>query len=470
MKYQPIMGLEIHVELLTKTKVFCSCKNEFGGVKNSRICPVCTGLLGAMPRLNKEAVKLAVRAGLALGCRINEYSDFSRKNYFYPDLPKAYQITQFEYPICEEGLVRAGDKDIRINRIHIEEDAGKLIHEGGVTEIDFNRCGVPLIEIVTEPDFESIDEVIAFVDEVSLRLKYAGVCDARLEQGSIRVDVNISLKLEGAEELGVRAEIKNLNSRKSIRRALEFEIKRQSSILNSGETVIQETRRFDEESGETVTMRGKEGATDYRYFPEPDLPPVKISRSEIEKIRAEIPELPDARFERYVGEWGLNTDDAKLILEERAFADFFETAAVNSPKTVAKLMLGELNRNLNESGKAISDILFSPEELAELAELSDSGRISKGTGKGILKIMFKTGRKPDEIAKEEGLFLEDNADEIAKITMSVLAENADNVKSYLNGKQKLFAFFMGEIMRQAGKGTNPAAVKAELLKALEKNS
>ncbi len=470
MKYQPVMGLEIHAELLTETKVFCSCKNEFGGEKNSRICPICTGLPGAMPILNKQAVALAVRAGLALGCRINSYSDFSRKNYFYPDLPKAYQITQFEYPICEAGRVELQNKVIRINRIHIEEDAGKLIHGDGVTEIDFNRCGVPLIEIVTEADFESIDEVIAFVDEVGLCLKYADVCDARLEQGSLRVDVNISLKPEGASELGVRAEIKNLNSRKSIRRALEFEIKRQSAILSDGGAVIQETRRFNEETGETESLRGKEGAADYRYFPEPDLPPIRLSNEQIKKIEAEMPELPKSRRIRYTREFGLSEEDARLILEDRAFADFFEASAGKNPKTVANLMIGELNRNLNKSGKGVADLPFSPMELARLAELSDSGRVSKNAAKDILRLMFETGKKPEQIAEEEKLFLADNTAEIKRITRMIIEENPENVISYRGGNQKLFTFFMGEIMHRAGKGANPAVVRAELMKALEKNS
>ncbi len=470
MKYTPTMGLEIHAELLTKTKVFCRCKNEFGGEKNSRVCPVCLGLPGAMPVLNREAVTLAVRAGLALGCRINEYSAFSRKNYFYPDLPKAYQITQFEYPICEAGEVELGENTIRINRIHIEEDAGKLLH-GEKTEIDFNRCGVPLIEIVTEPDFQSIDEVIEFVDAVSLSLKYAGVCDGRLEQGSFRVDVNISIKPEGSEQLGTRAEIKNLNSRKSIRRALAYEIKRQAAILEKGDKVIQETRRFNEQSGETAALRGKEGAEDYRYFPEPDLPPVRISAAEVEKIRAALPKLPNERFRLYTDELGLSVDDAHLILGDMAFADFFEAAAVKSPKTVAKLMLGELNHNLNNSGKEICELPFAPADLAELADLEDRGRVSKSAAREILKLMFEVGGKPAEIAEAEALFLEDNSRELAEIAAAVLAENEGNITDYLNGNQKLFSFFMGEVMRRAGRGANPALARAELLKALEqKNS
>ena len=295
MKYIPVMGLEIHAELLTKSKVYCSCENTFGGAVNNRVCPVCSGMPGTLPVINKEVVTFAVKAGLSLGCEINEYSAFDRKNYFYPDLPKAYQITQFEYPICSNGHVEVCGRNIRINRIHIEEDAGKLIHEE-VSLADYNRCGVPLIEIVTEPDFRTVEEVQQFVKEVALRLKYAEVWDARLEQGSLRVDVNISLMPEDADEFGVRAEIKNLNSVKSIGRAIEYEIKRQTEILEKGERVKQETRRFDEKSGATNVLRSKEDGHDYRYFPEPDIPPVKISKENVEKIRMSMSESPDKRL------------------------------------------------------------------------------------------------------------------------------------------------------------------------------
>lgn len=469
----PTMGLEIHAELLTKSKIFCSCRNEFGGEKNSRICPVCAGLPGALPVLNKDAVTLAVCAGLALDCRINNYSAFDRKNYFYPDLPKAYQITQFEYPICEDGVVQLASKQIRINRIHIEEDAGKLIHDGesGLTEIDFNRCGVPLIEIVTEPDFESAEQVVDFVNEVSLRLKYAGVCDAHLEKGSLRVDVNISLKVEDSKELGVRAEIKNLNSVRSIRRAIEYEIERQSALLQNGEPVIQQTRRFSEQSGKTTVLRNKESTSDYRYFPEPNLPPIIIDESDIEIIKNSMPEMPQVKFARYTEKYGLSEDDARLILADKAFSDFFEAAVTDTNcKTVANLMLGELNRNLNESGIGIGNIAFSPADLAALAALAIESKVSLNAAKEILSTMFKSGGKPCEIAERESLFLKDNTAELGEIVTKVLSDNTENVKSYIGGNQKLFGFFMGEVMHRAGRGTNPAAVREILSENLEKIS
>lgn len=467
MMYTPVMGLEIHAELLTKTKVFCRCKNEFGGEKNTRICPRCAGLPGALPVLNKEAVSLAVRAGLTLGCRINRYSAFDRKNYFYPDLPKAYQITQFEYPICEEGSVEVLGKTVRVNRIHIEEDAGKLIHGEKGTQIDFNRCGVPLIEIVTEPDFGTADEVVAFVDEVSRRLKFADVCDCRLEQGSLRVDVNISLKSEDSQMLGVRAEIKNLNSRKSIRRAIEYEIKRQTEILASGDEVARETRRFSEETGETSSLRGKEDANDYRYFHEPDLPGIEISKTEVEEIASGMPEMPQARYKRYIG-LGISSADADLILADRDFSDLFDGAVrvFKSPKTIANLMLGELSRKLNESGKKAGEIEFSADDLAEIAKMSDSEKVSKQAAREILSVMFDNGGNLEEIANERGLFLSDDKDKVALVVAEVLAENRENVREYKNGVLKLFGYFMGEIMRRLGGSGNPKTVKEELTKQL----
>ena len=468
MKYIPVMGLEIHAELLTNSKVYCSCENTFGGEVNNRVCPVCSGMPGTLPVINKEVVTFAVKAGISLDCHINEYSAFDRKNYFYPDLPKAYQITQFEYPICSDGHVEVCGRDIRINRIHIEEDAGKLIHED-VSLADFNRCGVPLIEIVTEPDFRTIEEVQQFVKEVALRLKYAGVCDARLEQGSLRVDVNISIMPEDSDEFGVRAEIKNLNSVKSIGRAIEYEIKRQTEILEKGESVKQETRRFDEKNGATNALRSKEDGHDYRYFPEPDIPPVKISEKSVEKIRMSMSESPDKRMKRYIESYKLSEDDARLIIEDKAFSDFYDEAILKYKqyKAVSNMMLGELNRNLNNSGKEISELKFSPENMAELVNMSETGIISKNAAKDVFKIMFETGKNPEEIAKENGFIMENNTEELKALADKVIAENMAVAESYRAGDERVFGFLMGQLVRCAGKSANPKIAKEVLLEKLK---
>ena len=360
MRYQPVIGLEIHCELLTDSKVFCGCQNEFGGSENTRVCPRCSGMPGTLPVLNQGAVRLAAKAGFATDCTVNNYSAFDRKNYFYPDLPKAYQITQFEYPICSNGHITVSDgTDIRINRIHIEEDAGKLVHDDyeGISLADYNRCGVPLIEIVTEPDFRSVEQVQDFVEKIALRLKYAGVCDAKMEQGSLRVDVNISLMPYGSNEFGTRAELKNLNSVKSIERAINYEIQRQSDILDKGGKVIQETRRYNENHDDTKALRSKEEAHDYRYFPEPDIPPVYITDAELAEIKAEIPELPHSRYKRYTEDYKLTPDEAELIISSKEFSDFYDTAikSYNNYKQISNMMLVEVNHLLNDSGLTISD-------------------------------------------------------------------------------------------------------------------
>ncbi len=472
MRYQPVIGLEIHAELLTDSKVFCTCKNEFGGNENTRVCPRCSGLPGTLPLINKGAVRLAAKAGFATDCTINNYSAFDRKNYFYPDLPKAYQITQFEYPICTDGHITViGRKDIRINRIHIEEDAGKLVHDDyeGISMADYNRCGVPLIEIVTEPDFRTIEEVQDFVEQIALRLKYAGVCDARMEQGSMRVDVNISIMPAGSSEFGTRAEIKNLNSLKAIGRAIEYEIKRQSEILDNGGTVVQETRRYNDNHGDTKALRSKEEAHDYRYFPEPDIPPVLLSDEDIAEIKNSMPEMPQTRFNRYTQEYKLPYDDAKLIISSKEFSDFYDEAVKINPdyKQISNLMLVELNRNLNDSEKTISDVTFSPADLAELVKMSSDGIVSKNAAKDILKIMFTNGGKPQDIAKEHGFIMDNDTSGIEEIINKVLSENPESVESFKNGNQKIFGFLMGQVIRLAGNGANPKLAKDLLTEKLK---
>lgn len=472
MRYQPVIGLEIHCELLTDSKVFCTCQNEFGGSENTRVCPRCSGMPGTLPLLNQGAVKLAAKAGFATDCTVHNYSSFDRKNYFYPDLPKAYQITQFESPICTDGYITVcSGKKIRINRIHIEEDAGKLVHDDyeGISMADYNRCGVPLIEIVTEPDFRTVDEVQDFVEQIALRLKYADVCDARMEQGSLRVDVNISIMPEGSTEFGTRAEIKNLNSLKAIGRAIEYEIQRQSEILDNGGTVVQETRRFNDNHGDTKALRSKEEAHDYRYFPEPDIPPVQFTDEEMEEIKKSMPEMPQKRFARYTEEYGLPNDDAKLIISSRAFSDFYESAVKINPdyRQIANMMLGELNRNLNDTQSTIEDVKFSPAELAKVVKMSSDGIISKNAAKDILTIMFNNGGEPESIAKEHGFIMDNDASGLEEIVDKIISENADSVESYKSGNQKIFGFLMGQVIKAAGKGANPQLAKSLLINKLK---
>lgn len=471
MKYNSVIGLEIHCELLTDSKVFCSCKNDFGANANTHVCPRCAGFPGTLPTLNKGALFLAAKAGFATDCTVNNYSAFDRKNYFYPDLPKSYQITQFEYPICSDGYVELKNgKKIRISRIHIEEDAGKLIHDdnNGISLADYNRCGVPLIEIVTEPDFENALEVNEFVGEIAKRLQYADVCDARMEQGSLRVDVNISLMPVDSVVLGTRAEIKNLNSLKAVSKAIEYEIKRQSEILDSGERVIQETRRFDDNSSTTLSLRSKEEAHDHRYFPEPDIPPVILTDNELEEIKASMPEMPHIRYRRYL-KYGLSDYEANLLTQTKEFSDFFDSASKIYPsyKSLSNMMLGEISRYLNDTSSLISELRFSPSTFAELIKMSDEGLVSGNSAKNIIKIMFENGKNPREIAEEEGFLMSNDTSAIEAVIDKILSENTDGVSQYKSGNQKVFGFFMGQLMREIGKSANPTLAKEILLKKLQ---
>lgn len=371
-KYITVIGLEIHSELLTKSKVFCTCNAEFGGDQNTRCCPVCTGMPGTLPVINQTAVEYAVKAGFALGCNISKFSVFDRKNYFYPDLPKAYQISQLQRPLCLDGLVPIEvdrkKKNIRINRIHLEEDAGKLIHDdfNGVSLADYNRCGIPLIEIVTEPDISSAEEAQAFVAQIALLLKYAGVSDCKMEQGSLRCDVNISLMKPGDKEFGTRAEIKNLNSIKSIGRAIKYEERRQALLLDAGKRVIQETRRYNDNRDVTTSMRSKENAHDYRYFPEPDILQVNFTDEMLDEIKAKLPEMPDKRIKRYVEKFGLSETDAKILIQSKIVSDFFDDAvkAYNNPKSIASFILREFMRRLNLGEIDLDNLNFTAEDLS----------------------------------------------------------------------------------------------------------
>lgn len=470
MKLYPTIGLEIHAELLTESKVFCTCSAEFGGDPNSRCCPVCSGLPGTLPVLNRKAVEYIVKAGCVMNCDISRFTKWDRKNYFYPDLPKAYQISQMPRPVCLGGYVdivsEGVEKRIRINRIHLEEDAGKLIHDDRAkqTLADYNRCGIPLIEIVTEPDFHSAADVTAFVEKIRLLLQYAGICDGRMEQGSLRCDVNISLAEKDAKELGTRAEIKNLNSVRAIGRAIEYEIYRQSELIESGERVIQETRRFSDGSGETTAMRSKEDAQDYRYFPDPDIPPIIFTEEELENIKSSIPEMPESRRDRYVKEYGIAEKDADSIINNKLVCFFFEEAvkAYNSPKTVASFILVELMRRINLGEADMNSLPFAPKDFARLVEIMDTDKINKSHGKNVLRSMLESGKTPDAVCDEENLWIKEDLGQAETVINKILADNPKAVEQYRNGETKVFGFLMGQANRQLKEAATPAAIKSIL--------
>ena len=472
MQYIPVIGLEIHAELLTDSKVFCTCSAEFGGEQNSRCCPVCSGFPGTLPVINQRAVEYAVKAGFAMNCSINKYSKFDRKNYFYPDLPKAYQISQLDLPLCINGKVKIetenGEKWIRINRIHLEEDAGKLVHDeiNVMSLADYNRCGVPLIEIVTEPDISSAEEARAFVEQVSLLLQYAGVCDCKMEQGSIRADVNISIMPPDAKEFGTRAEIKNLNSLKSITRAIDYEIKRQAQLLDNGEKVVQETRRFNDNHGVTKSMRSKEDAQDYRYFPEPDIQPINFTDEDLMAIRDSLPKLPDERLKQYTEEYGLSVTDAKIIVNDVKLSDFFNAAVGIYPnyKNICNFVLTELLRRLKETGT--DEIPFSAEHFATLVKMVDDGKVSRNDGKTILRYMLENPAHPEEIAKANGFLVANDMNAVAQTIDVVLAERPDLAEQYRAGEKKVFGFLMGQCTSRLKGVANPKDIKAALEKKL----
>ncbi|MGN0594040.1 MAG: Asp-tRNA(Asn)/Glu-tRNA(Gln) amidotransferase subunit GatB [Hominimerdicola sp.] len=480
-KWKTVIGLEIHAELLTKSKVFCTCSAEFGGDQNSRCCPVCTGMPGTLPVINQTAVEYAVKAGFALNCNINKFSVFDRKNYFYPDLPKAYQISQLERPLCIDGLVpievNGVKKNIRINRIHLEEDAGKLVHDdfNGISMADYNRCGIPLIEIVTEPDISSAEEAMAFVEQISLLLQYAGVCDCKMEQGSLRCDVNISLMKPDAKEFGTRAEIKNINSIKSVGRAIKYEEKRQALLLEAGKRVIQETRRYNANRDKTTSMRSKENAHDYRYFPEPDILQVNFTDEMLDEIRAKLPELPNRRMKNYIENYGISKQDANILIQSKIISDFYESAvkAYNNPKSVAVFVLGEFMRRVNLGEIDINNISFTPEDFAKLVEMADTEKISKNDAKAVFREMVEKGGKPEDIAKAKGYLITVDTAKVEEGIDAILAENSAQVEQYKNGETKVFGFIMGQCTK-ALKGTaTPKIIKEVLeskLKALAESS
>jgi aspartyl-tRNA(Asn)/glutamyl-tRNA(Gln) amidotransferase subunit B len=476
--YEAVIGLEIHAHLRTASKIFCGCSTAFGAPPNTHCCPVCLGFPGALPVLNRTAVDLAVRAALALGCRINETSIFARKNYFYPDLPKGYQISQYERPLASAGAIgstsAAGGRRVGITRVHLEEDAGKSLHEGfpdsdRKTYLDYNRSGAPLIEIVTEPDLRSAAEAAEFFSRLRAILVWLDVNDGNMEEGSLRCDTNVSVRPSGASALGTKAEVKNLNSFRFLQKALEYEIERQSEVLEHGGRVAQETRLWDAAAGATVSMRSKEEAHDYRYFPEPDLPPLVVRPARVAAIRDGMPELPDARRHRFVVSCGLPEYDAIQLTQSRALADFFEAAvrAGAAPKAVSNWMMGELARALNASGRDISESPVSPERLARLLALIDDGTISGAIAKGVFEKMFESRRAAEEIVRAEGLRQIDDETQIVQLVADVLAANADAVAQYRAGKAATFGFLVGQVMKAASGRANPGRVNAILKKALD---
>ncbi|GAB4232965.1 MAG: Asp-tRNA(Asn)/Glu-tRNA(Gln) amidotransferase subunit GatB [Acidobacteriota bacterium] len=483
MQYEPVIGLEIHAQLLTKSKIFCGCSTVFGAPPNTHTCPVCLGLPGALPVLNRQAVAMAVKAALALGCRVNEVSLFARKNYFYPDLPKGYQISQYDQPLAQDGLVELdlapepGDsagkwttRRFRINRVHMEDDAGKSIHaEGGVTLVNLNRTGVPLIEIVTEADFRSAREAAEFMSHLRQVLLYLGVCDGNMEEGSLRCDANVSVRPVGTERFGTKTEIKNLNSFRFLRRALEYEIQRQVELLESGGQVVQETRLWDESAQRTVPMRSKEEAHDYRYFPEPDLLPLVVDRGWLEELRASLPELPLAKRRRFQEQYGLEPAVADLLTQEKAFADFFEAAVevYEQPIKIANWMIGDLTRDLKRDGRDIRDCPFQPAHLAALVRLVDEGVITGKQAKDVFAKMYESGEDPERIVEAAGLRQISSEADLAGHVERVIAENPDKVEAYRGGKKGLLGFFVGQVMRATQGQANPQVVNRLLLERLE---
>lgn len=471
MSYELVAGLETHIELSTNTKIFCQCTTEFGGEPNTHCCPICMGMPGTLPKLNKKVVEYAVKAGLATNCKIRNISKMDRKNYVYPDLPKAYQISQFDKPICYEGFIKlSSGKDIRINRIHIEEDAGKLIHERGDTYIDYNRGGVPLIEIVTEPDFRSIDEVLEYIEKLRLTMKYIGVSDVKMQEGSMRCDVNISIRKQGEDNLGIRTEIKNMNSLNFIAKAMEYEFERHIDVLESGGSIEQETRRYDSDQNITESMRGKEDADDYRYFRDPDLVNIFVSDEDIHKYKSEIPELPGEKLSKFMDVYGLPKDDAELLVKYKKIAEYFEKAIqdIKNKKLVSNYMLGQIYRRLpTDADKEECNISIPPEYLNELISLTETKKITSTMASNALEKMLDTGKQVKEFISEKDMQgMNENA--LKEICIRAVSENQIAVESYLGGKEKAFGSIIGYIMKET-KGKADAQLATEIVKELINN-
>lgn len=468
MRYELVAGLETHVELSTKTKIFCGCTTEFGGSPNTHCCPICIGLPGTLPKLNKQVVRYAIRAGLATNCEISRISKMDRKNYCYPDLSKAYQISQYDKPLCKNGYIElSSGRRIRLNRIHIEEDAGKLIHQKGDTYVDYNRGGVPLIEIVTEPDFRSVDEVREYVEKLQLIMRYIGVSDCKMQEGSMRCDVNISVRPEGQKEFGTRTEIKNMNSIAFMAKAIEYEQERQIDIIESGGSVQQETLRYDDATNTTSSMRGKEDANDYRYFRDPDLVTINVTDQEVEELEKTIPELPDEKLERYVEKLGIPESDAQLLVKYRRVAEYFERASEGTanPRTAANFIIGQIFRTIeNESAKEEFDIPVSAESLRELIQLLDSKKIRMNLAKSTLDKMLETGKKASELISEKDMGgLDEEATK--KLCQEAVEANPNAVADYKNGKEKAVKAIVGYVMKNS-RGKADAMKAEEIIKQI----
>ena len=474
MSFDAVIGLEVHAELSTKTKIFCACTTEFGGAANIHTCPVCLGLPGTLPALNKKVVEYCIRVGVALNCRIAEFSKLDRKNYFYPDMPKAYQISQYDLPLCQDGYLRLDSgKKIRIIRIHIEEDAGKLIHSTESERyslVDYNRAGVPLIEIVSAPDLATPEEALEFLEKLRGILGYLGVSDCKMEEGSLRCDANISLKAAGTKELGTKTELKNINSFKALGRALAYEIERQSELLAEGKAVKQETRKWDEAKQRTLSMRSKEEAQDYRYFPDPDLVPIEPDRAYVAEIAASLPELPEEKKRRFMKDYQLPAYDAGLITGSKHLADFFEAVLKRyfHPKAASNFIMGELLRLMGENGLAPEDLAVNPAHLGDLLKLIAEGKISLSQGKKVFEKVFRTGASPEEVIKAEGLRQISDESQLLMVVNQVIKENPQSVNDYLGGKEKAAGFLMGQIMRETKGQANPQIIKELLSKELDK--
>ena len=474
MEWEIVMGLEVHTELATKTKIFCGCSTAFGSEPNTHVCEICSGMPGTLPLLNERVVEFAVRTGLATNCQITQKTKFDRKNYFYPDLPKAYQISQLYLPICRNGYIEVkgenGEpKKIGIHEIHMEEDAGKLIHDEfeDCTLVDYNRCGVPLLEIVSEPDFRSADEVIEYLEKLRAILQFTGVSDCKMQEGSLRADVNLSVRPKGEKEFGTRTEMKNLNSFHAIARAIAYESRRQIDLLEDGEAVVQETRRWDDNKGYSYAMRSKEDAQDYKYFPEPDLPPIEISDARIQEIRESMPELPEQKKRRYREELGLPEYDTEILTGNMAFVTLFEEAVklCDSPKDVANWIMGEVMKLLNDTGTLPEDMTLAPEKLAVVIQMVKSGKINRGTGKTVLEKVFTDGVDPESYVQENNLAQITDLGAIRPVLEEVIAANEKSVSEYKAGKTQAMGYIMGQAMR-ALKGKAPAQEVQKLLHEL----
>lgn len=477
MSFETVIGLEVHVELKTRSKIFCSCSNEFGAEPNTNVCPICSGFPGMLPVLNQQVVEYAIKAGLALNCEIADYCKFDRKNYFYPDLPKAYQISQYDLPVCKKGYLEielgGTKKRIGITRAHLEEDAGKLVHQGTISStpfslVDLNRSGVPLLEIVSEPDLRSSQEARAYMEKLRSLLLFAGVSDCKMEEGSLRCDANVSVRPYGQEKLGTRTEIKNLNSFKAMEKAIDFEVQRQIEAIEDGEEIIQETRTWEEDKQITRSMRSKEEAHDYRYFPEPDLPPLRISREWVNNIQQTMPEMPEQARERIMDNFGLSAYDANLLTLTPDSLAFFDecTRSYQDGKTISNWMMGEMSKLLNQKNLDITQCKIKPAHLVDMLKLIDQGQISGKMAKEVFEVMFETGSPPAAIIKEKGMEQISDEATLEKIILEVIAKNPGVVEDYRNGKKKATGFLVGQVMQATRGQANPALVNQILARKL----